>query len=70
MSYLPSSPPQSYSREWLESELRRIQEALAGQQERVKLEVKSVEPVRPRKGDFAYADGVNWNPSSQGEGIY
>ena len=35
-----------------------------------RLEQTNVEPSKSRDGDIRYADGVNWNPGSTGEGIY
>ena len=35
-----------------------------------RLEQTNVEPSKSRDGDIRYADGVNWNPGSGGEGIY
>lgn len=34
------------------------------------MEVTNVAPEKPRAGDIRYADGTNWNPNSQGEGLY
>ena len=35
-----------------------------------RLEQTNVEPSKSRDGDIRYADGVNRNPGSTGEGIY
>lgn len=42
---------------------------LAAQVERGAYDVQYREPLRPRAGVVAYADGVTWNPGS-GEGLY
>ena len=35
-----------------------------------RLEATNRIPAKPRDGDIRYADGINWNPGSTGEGIY
>ena len=39
-------------------------------QDTFQLAQSNVEPIRPRDGMIAYADGTNWNPGANGEGIY
>ena len=72
MSYVPGSPPQGVTdqalRDWMERELTAIASALR-EIDGLKVPVLSVSPAKPRSGDVAYADSVNWNPGS-GAGFY
>ena len=53
---------------YLVTELKRIG-SIFFNQATFRLECMHEAPIRPRKGDIRYADGVDWNPGS-GEGIY
>ncbi|WP_136420393.1 hypothetical protein [Herbaspirillum sp. ST 5-3] len=64
---VPNDPAQIP--DFLRSELKKIQLAMNGRQERVRFDVLHREPERPRDGDEAEADGSDWNPGS-GAGRY
>lgn len=71
MRYVPTNAPtdkDDVSR-WAENEFRNIKGALdiifaSGSKEKL-----YVAPLKPRDGDFAYADGSSWNPG-YGAGLY
>lgn len=66
--YVPVAQSESLAElgEAVDRELKRIEEALSGNQ---RLPTNSVEPQKPRGGDIVYADGTNWDPGG-GEGLY
>ena len=69
--YSPSSVPMDTPdglKRWLADELRHIAAALNSGRT-VFIAPSGREPVRPRDGLIAYADGVSWNPGS-GAGFY
>jgi hypothetical protein len=70
VTYIPQNPPEDPARlqGFLRDELQRIRfaiEALAAGH----LDPTHIVPVKPRDGDWRYADGTNWNPGS-GRGFY
>lgn len=71
--YRPENPPvavDSILQEYLYRQLTLISSAL-DEVEDIKLRQDNVERSRPREGQIAYADGVNWNPDGlSGEGFY
>lgn len=71
MAYVPRTPPADPARvpEYLAEELRRFADSVQGKQALAYVTKLNVEPLRPREGMVAYADGTNWNPGS-GEGMY
>ncbi len=68
--YIPLTPPRQMHpdvREWLDTELRRIADAINLRQ--LYAPPLAAPPAKPEDGVIAYADGVNWNPGS-GLGFY
>lgn len=71
VSYAPKEPPsdpaqlQRYLRDELAAISTAIQLLAAG-----RLDKLTVAPLKPRDGDWAYADGTLWNPGGSGKGIY
>lgn len=70
VEYVPLPPPaQSESLPvYIQNELIRISQAV-GELSETTLPELNEEPLRPRNGQLAYADGTNWNPGS-GRGLY
>jgi len=61
---------------WIYRELNRLSDAMFNV-DIMRLEQTNVDPgteqgrrQKPRDGDIRYADGTNWNPNGQGQGIY
>lgn len=67
MSYNPSQSQPNIA--WLESELRRIAEAISRGSNVLNLSQTTVAPTKPQEGEIRQADGVNWNPG-RGAGMY
>jgi len=71
MSYSPEGAPRNGSIDdlaaYIDRELSRVGNAFNSAT--LKVEMLAVEPMKPRDGLIAGADGVNWDPGS-GEGIY
>ncbi len=67
--YFPYRPPEKYSQEYIENELRRIG-AVLDTFGNLQSPVFNAEPDRPRDGMIRYADGTNWDPTGDGEGYY
>lgn len=71
MFFNPGDPPadpaqlQRYLRE-----LNTILSATFGALAAGHLDMLTVAPGKPRNGDWAYADGANWNPGGTGKGLY
>ncbi len=68
--YIPLTPPRQMApevREWLDTELRRIADAI--NQRQLYTAPLAAPPAKPENGVIAYADGANWNPGS-GAGFY
>lgn len=70
MSYQPGQVPDDPSDlpRYLRAEMTAIAAALR-QLADGHLDVQFKAPVKPRRGDIRYADGIQWNPGG-GEGIY
>lgn len=71
-SYNPEAPPQSVDpelQEYLMRELARVGDALI-RAESIVLGPTNVIPDKPEEGTIVYADGTNFNPTGQGEGVY
>jgi hypothetical protein len=68
--YTPNTPPDDPAqlKRYLQDELARIAQTLQAQSDG-QLEVSTVEPTKPRRGYYRYADGTMWNPGN-GEGMY
>lgn len=68
--YTPNTPPDDPAqlKRYLQDELTRIAQAIQTQSQG-HLDVTTVAPSKPRRGDYRYADGTMWNPGS-GEGTY
>jgi hypothetical protein len=67
--YFPKRTPSDYSQGYIQDELGYISSAI----EQLSLgfmDVTTTAPDKPRQGMIRYADGVQWNPSGGGEGIY
>lgn len=70
MRYTIAHIPEEYSRDWMYSELKKIQDAILElESNRIKLIPSHAAPIRPREGDVVNADGSDWNPGS-GAGLY
>ena len=61
---------------WIYRELNRLSDAMFNV-DIMRLEQTNVDPgteqgrrQKPRDGDIRYADGTNWNPNGNGQGIY
>mgnify|MGYP001156905487 CR=1 FL=1 len=54
---------------YLVTELKRLGNTILNQTY-LRTERTHVAPEKPRGGDIRYADGTNWNPNTEGEGIY
>lgn len=68
--YTPDFVPQEYDSAFLLNEHRRISQALEELEvTTIRLVPQGVEPLRPREGDVAFANGTNWNPGA-GAGAY
>lgn len=69
-AYTPNDPPddQTQLKRYLQDEFARISQAVQSLA-LGHLEVSTVAPSKPRRGDYRYADGTMWNPGS-GEGMY
>jgi len=69
-NYAPAEPPDnSDMARYLRDEFFKIKAAidlLAGG----KLPLTTVAPTKPRDGMVKLADGVNWNPTGAGQGVY
>lgn len=70
MSYNPQNAPQEYSAQYLFDQLRQIQQELAAAKNELILTVLYAAPDRVYAGMTIYADGVSFNPTGAGEGIY
>jgi hypothetical protein len=73
MSYQPKPPPFNPSlsdlARYVADELQNMAQAQYDTLDSIQLNVLNREPLRPRDGTLAEADGVNWNPGS-GAGCY
>lgn len=70
LGYMPNTPPDDPAqiKRYLQDEFSRIAQAIQPQSV-AHLNVTTVSPAKPRRGDYSYADGTMWNPGS-GEGMY
>lgn len=70
--YVPGRVPTQQAEliRFLQSELERLNDALESPFTHQLLEKLNTEPGRKRDGYVAYADGTNWSPNGQGEGVY
>lgn len=71
-AYAPEAPPITLDaelQEYLNRELNRIGDAVQRTNE-VVLTPTNVAPTKPEEGSIIYADGVNFNPNGEGEGVY
>lgn len=68
MAYTPGALPKD-APPWITRELLAIAEAAVASQPTVSYDVTSVDPIRPRSGQFYVADGTNWDPG-YGPGPY
>ena len=55
---------------WIFGELTRIANTFTSEKSNLNLPLTTVDPSKPQVGDIKFADGSNWNPTGQGEGIY
>ena len=75
MSYTPTKAPainDPMAQEifkYITRELERIASAFEDQTDLVSFVVQHRAPTKLREGQFAFADGVDWNPGS-GRGLY
>lgn len=67
--YYPDSVPAEYNPTFVEQELERISRALSVT-DLINMEITYKAPDKPREGDIRFADGVFWNPSASGKGLY
>lgn len=72
--YSPEPVPQDLpdsARRYLDAELHRIAALFQLLLGALHLDPQYVAPPKPRRGDVAYADGVQWKPNGTGgEGFY
>lgn len=73
--YTPENPPRDIKDtanflDWVKRELDRVSQEFETGVERIRLTKLSVAPRRFRDGTIVYADGVNWDPTGEGEGFY
>lgn len=69
MSYTPTLVPRTLDNVWLQTELRRIAEAMSQGDVVLRLIETSSEPSKVTEGEIRIADGVNWDPGA-GAGTY
>lgn len=55
--------------EYVQQELHNVARAFVDPVNFLQLNITTVAPAKPRRGQYYHADGVNWNPGS-GEGLY
>ena len=55
---------------WIFGELTRISNSLITNKSTLNLPVTNVAPSKPQIGDVKFADGADWNPTGQGQGVY
>lgn len=73
MAYIPGYAPEVTSvdelRRFVEREFQEFAKSL---QETIAVDLRPInaEPNRPRTGMIVYADGVDWDPTGEGPGIY
>lgn len=53
----------------MKRELEAVSQAMERSSELLLLDVRNVEPEKPRNGMLVVADGTNWNPGG-GAGVY
>ena len=71
MDYIPTPVPQDPNQlpTFLNTELQNIANAQHSSNSTLGIDAVNVAPVKPYKGQIAYADGTNWNPGNGG-GLY
>ncbi len=71
MNYSPLPAPSDTNAlaSYLFQEMLRLSQSLSEPQKVIRLSASHAEPVRPREGMIALADGTDWNPGS-GAGYY
>lgn len=55
--------------DYVQQELQNVARAFVDPVNFVQLNVTTVAPAKPRRGQCYFADGTSWNPGS-GEGVY